>query len=291
MRAMKWRVQALAAVAAAAMLIVPVAGAARAASDHRRGELSTRAEVGRGVGAAPAGLRELRLPGMAPALLYVPAGYRSERPIPLVVMLHGAGGKPRHSIDLVRAHADRLGFAILAPGSRGSSWDLVAARRFGADVAAIDRLLGQVFADYQVDPQRIGIAGFSDGASYALSLGLANGELFGFVLAFSPGFAASARQQGRPRIFVSHGIQDRILAIDRCSRRIVPELRRVGYDVNYVEFAGGHLVPAELAAEAFSMLGAAAAPTARAAPTPNDVVAAADAESLSMAPAILGEGR
>ena len=208
-----------------------------------------------------------------------------------MVMLHGAGGKPRHSIDLFRAHADRLGFAILAPASRGSSWDLVAARRFGADVAAIDRLLGHVLADYRVDPKRIGIAGFSDGASYALSLGLANGELFGFVLAFSPGFAAPARQQGKPRIFGLARIQDRILAIDRCSRRIVPELRRVGYDVNYVEFAGGHLVPAELAAEAFSMLGAAAAPTARAAPTPNDVVAAADAESLSMAPAILGEGR
>ena len=255
MRATKWKNRALLpALAAAAMLIVPASGVAHGASDHRRGELSAKAAGGRAMRAAPAGLRELRLPGIAPALLYVPAGDRGERPIPIVLMLHGAGGKPRHSIDLVRAHADRLGFAILAPGSRGSSWDLVAARRFGADVAAIDRLLGHVLADYRVDPKRIGIAGFSDGASYALSLGLANGELFGFVLAFSPGFAAPARQQGKPRIFVSHGVEDRVLPIERCSRRIVPELRRVGYEVDYAEFAGGHGVPEAVAGKAFSLL-------------------------------------
>ena len=45
-------------------------------------------------------------------------------------------------------------------------------------------------------------------ASYALSLGIANGNLFSHVLAFSPGFLAPAGQTGSPRICVSHGTQD-----------------------------------------------------------------------------------
>jgi phospholipase/carboxylesterase len=34
-----------------------------------------------------------------------------------------------------------------------------------------------------------------------------------------------------------------VLPIDRCSRRLVPELQRAGYDVTYEEFDGGHVVP------------------------------------------------
>ena len=62
------------------------------------------------------------------------------------------------------------------------------------------------------------VCGFSDGASYALSIGLANGDLFGHVLAWSPGFVAPPEFVGRPRVFVSHGTDDRVLPIDRCSR-------------------------------------------------------------------------
>jgi phospholipase/carboxylesterase len=46
-----------------------------------------------------------------------------------------------------------------------------------------------------------------------------------------------------PRVFVSHGVHDEVLPIDPCSRRIVPALQRAGYDVEYHEFDGGHVVP------------------------------------------------
>ena len=121
---------------------------------------------------------------------------------------------------------------------------------YGQDVTAIDRALERTFSSHTVDPARVAIGGFSDGASYALSLGLTNGDLFTHVLAFSPGFAASARRVGSPRIFVSHGTRDAVLPIDRCSRRILPTLRRAGYDVTYREFDGGHAVPPEVAREA-----------------------------------------
>ena len=92
--------------------------------------------------------------------------------------------------------------------------------------------------------------GFSDCASYALSLGLTNGDLFTHVVAFSPGFMAPAEEWDAPRVFVSHGAADTVLPVDRCSRRIVPALERAGYAVRYREFAGGHAVPPAIAREA-----------------------------------------
>src|SRR5262249_48318650 len=94
-------------------------------------------------------------------------------------------------------------------------------------------------------------SGFSDGASYALGLGLANGDLFGSVVAFSPGFIPpGAPPSGKPRIFVSHGREDSILPFEVSSRRLVPALTRAGYPVTFREFDGPHTVPREIAAEA-----------------------------------------
>ena len=73
---------------------------------------------------------------------------------------------------------------------------------------------------------------------------------FTHVLAFSPGFLAPAERVGSPRIFVSHGTRDGWLPIERCSRRIVPQLERAGYEVRYREIDGGHVVPPEIGREA-----------------------------------------
>jgi predicted esterase len=96
----------------------------------------------------------------------------------------------------------------------------------------------------------VAVGGFSDGASYALSLGLANGYLFTHIIAFSPGFMAPSRLQGRPLIFISHGNHDQVLPVES-TRKIVEELRHAGYDVTYHEFNGPHTVPPAIILEAF----------------------------------------
>src|SRR5215210_4250180 len=202
--------------------------------------------------AAPVGLQTLGSDaGPADGYLYVPAGYRPEKPAPLVLLLHGAAEDAREGLAQLRGQADEAGIVLLALSSRGPTWDSILARgRYAQDVAAIDRALGHAFSRCKVDPVRIALAGYSDGASYALSLGLANGDLFTHVLAFSPGFLAPTGQTGSPRIFVSHGTQDRWLPIDSCSRRIVSQLERAGYEVRYHEFEGGHVVPPAIARQA-----------------------------------------
>ncbi|HEY6744950.1 MAG TPA: PHB depolymerase family esterase [Mycobacteriales bacterium] len=175
------------------------------------------------------------------AAVYVPPGTAAPRR--LVVALHGAGGTAEQGLRILHPVADAANLLVLAPKSAGRTWDVITGG-YGPDVAAIDRAVAAVSARYRVRPGPYAIAGFSDGASYALSLGVTNGDLIDAVLAFSPGFLAPLLRVGRPRVYVSHGTADRVLPVDRCGRRVVAELRRDGYDVTYDEFPGGHEVPA-----------------------------------------------
>ena len=174
-------------------------------------------------------------------VLYVPetAGPAA----PLLVFLHGATGTGRAHLRAVLAAVDRYGVILVAPDSRGPTWDLIVERRFGPDVAFLDRVLDAVVDRVDSDTGRLAIGGVSDGASYALSIGLTNGDVLGTVLAFSPGFLVAPNPTGEPRIFVSHGRSDPILPIDACSRSFVPSMRDAGYEVNFREFEGGHTVP------------------------------------------------
>jgi phospholipase/carboxylesterase len=212
--------------------------AAGAAQLQSRPQVSTPTEAG------DAGLRPLGLDDARDALLYVPTGY--EAPAPLVLSLHGAGGDAQGGLYPLQPLADDGGFLVLSVPSRGLTWDAVRGG-FGPDVTFVDQALAWTFERYVAQPAYIAVAGFSDGASYALSLGLANGDLFRQVMAFSPGFVAAAPPRGRPRIFVSHGTVDSVLPIDQCSRRIVPRLREAEYEVTYQEFDGPHTVPPQIA--------------------------------------------
>jgi predicted esterase len=145
--------------------------------------------------------------------------------------------------------AEETSFFLLAPSAHQGTWDVIRGG-YGPDVLLIDRALEQTFSRYNVDPTHVAIGGFSDGASYALSLGITNGDLFSHVLAFSPGFMAPMEQRGTPQFFISHGIQDSVLPIERCSRVIVPQLKKAGYDVRYQEFEGEHRIPGNIYEEA-----------------------------------------
>jgi predicted esterase len=143
--------------------------------------------------------------------------------------------------------ADEFGFLLLSPASQEITWDAIHSG-YGPDVRTIDRALDKVFSQRRVDPRKIAVCGFSDGASYAIGLGISNGDLFRAVIAFSPGFVPSgAERTGRPRVLISHGRQDQILPFENTSGQMVPGLKRSGYDVTFREFDGPHTVPPEIA--------------------------------------------
>jgi phospholipase/carboxylesterase len=197
------------------------------------------------------GTHALGLAAPRDALLHVPEDLPPDAAVPLVVLLHGAGSSGAGVLHPLREHVPGLRALLLAPDARGPTWDAIRGAP-GPDVAFLDAALTAVFAAASVDPAAIALAGFSDGASYALGTALGNGDLVGRVVAFSPGFVTPFEAVGRPAVRVTHGTRDRVLPIDRCTRRLVPALRAAGYDVTYDEFDGGHVVPPALAARALA---------------------------------------
>ncbi|MDQ4122138.1 MAG: alpha/beta hydrolase-fold protein [Acidobacteriota bacterium] len=203
--------------------------------------------------ALKAGQHTLPIEKKREVLLYVPKNYTPKNPAPFALMLHGAGGGAHHGLSLIQKFADETGIIILSPKSLDSTWDVIA-DNYGADVKFIDEALQYTFERCAIDKSRLAVGGFSDGASYALSLGLTNGDLFSHIIAYSPGFMAPSGQTGKPRIYVSHGTEDRVLPIEKCSRRIVPQLKRSGYDVLYKEFEGPHTIPPDIVRESVQWL-------------------------------------
>lgn len=185
------------------------------------------------------GLHRLTLGRREESLLFVPPSYRGTRAAPLLLALHGAGSDGSRAIGPLREYAQAYGAFILAPTSLGPSWDLMRGG-FGPDVRFIDEALSYVFDHYAIDPGRVAVQGFSDGATYALSLGLSNGDLFPAIVALSPGYVAAEPSAARPRIVVTHGVNDDVLPFGSTSGRIVPMLREAGYDVTFMRHAEGH---------------------------------------------------
>ena len=176
-----------------------------------------------------------------------------QTPLPLFVMLHGATQSAEDMFWYLDSAPQETGVAVLAPHSRDTTWDAIRGS-FGTDVELLNRALERVFESVAIDPARVSVGGFSDGASYGISLGLINGDLFSSVVAFSPGFVIDGTPHSNPRIFISHGTNDRILPIDRCGRRIASVLKARGYDVTFREFDGDHEIPADIVREGLRFL-------------------------------------
>lgn len=234
---------------ACAMATVRAANDGRLAARPRGGVKTTLAS-------GPLGLGGGGRDGVIQMPAVMPAG-----PVPLLLYLHGATQSGERSLRRIGPAASEAGVVVVAPDSRGTTWDAIRGD-FSEDVAYLNRVLEHVFGKLAVDPARVAIGGFSDGASYALSLGLANGDLFPQIVAGSPGFIVQAPAHGRPRVFVSHGTSDQILPIERCSRVIVPRLRSMGYEVTYREFEGRHELPPDLATESMKWMTGAERPRA-----------------------------
>lgn len=175
-------------------------------------------------------------------VMYVPTDATADHPLALALLLHGAGQNWRELLEPLTPFAEANHLALVAPSARTRRWDAITRGVFTEDFALIDRSLAAAFSYVPVDPRRLGVIGFSDGASYALTLGVANGPLLRRTLAFSPGSVLDVVPTVGTQCYITHGTADTVLPIDATSRRIVPLLRSLNYDVEYVEFNGGHSV-------------------------------------------------
>jgi predicted esterase len=175
------------------------------------------------------------------AVLVVPEGLPTDAPLPLLVMFHGAGGEANRVLPHLVPHARARRFLLLAPQSMFPTWDIVIGGH-GPDLQRLDRALSTVAAHFHLDPARLAFAGFSDGGSYALSLGLTNGDVASHVIGLSAGFMNTFSQAGAPRVFLGHGRADRQLPVETSAHTHAKRLLDSGYDLTLQPFDGDHVI-------------------------------------------------
>lgn len=195
--------------------------------------------------------------GETSVVTYLPERALALERVPLMVFLHGANRTVDAFMERFLPVADATGVMLMMPFAMVGTWDAIR-YFFGPDVAAIDASLAWCFDEVPIDPRRITLSGFSDGATYALALGRANGDLFTRVVAYSPGFLIPVKPVGRPPIVISHGRQDRILPFENASETIVPTLTKAGYAVDFHPFDGPHTVLMDVVEREMKALGAGA---------------------------------
>ena len=175
------------------------------------------------------------------AVLVVPEGLPADAPLPLLVMFHGAGGEANRVLPHLVAHARARGFLLLAPQSMYPTWDIVVGGH-GPDLERLDGALSRVAEHFRIDAAHLAFAGFSDGGSYALSLGVTNGDVASHVIGLSAGFMNAFTQTGKPRVFLAHGRSDSQLPIETSAHPHARRLLEGGYDLTLQPFDGDHVI-------------------------------------------------
>jgi len=144
--------------------------------------------------------------------LYVPEQSDGQRPMPLVVALHGGHGHGRDFLWAWLREARSREVLVLSPTSRDRTWSIMG----GDDVDAepLREMVESVAARYPVDRTRVLLTGMSDGATYALLCDLRDGMPFTHIAplcgVLHPMLLANgdlARARGRP-VYLVHGALD-----------------------------------------------------------------------------------
>lgn len=153
-------------------------------------------------------------------LLHVPATYAAAQPAPVVLLLHGGGGRAagiERSTGGFSALADRHGFIAVYPESRRGHWDdgRETVTDHTDDVAFIAALLDALAAEYAVDARRVYAAGISNGGMMSMRLAC---ELSGRFAAIAmvganmPGaLAASCRPARAVPVLMFSGTADSLM--------------------------------------------------------------------------------
>ncbi len=177
------------------------------------------------------------------AYLMTPETLDPGRAYPLVTVLHGAG---RQDELLVRAYADepeRRQALFLVVRSCQPTWDLIAGGD-GEDLEFLAYAYDGIYGRYRVDPARQALVGYSDGATYALAVGLSNPRVFAAVMAWAAGFLAIdtanlAPDDPKPRVLLEYGTQDQLFPFDRVALPMRQALEGLGYTVTFRADEGG----------------------------------------------------
>jgi len=193
------------------------------------------------------------------AALYTPDEIDPAKRYPLLTVLHGAGRQDEALMRAYRFEAQQRQAFVLVARSRHYTWDLIAFASGGAspdgdppalrpDLDFLEYAYDLIYRRYPIDRGRQGLIGYSDGASYALSVGLSNPEHFCAIAAWAAGFVAlddGAEAPGtkRPAVFLEYGTHDEIFPFERVAKPMKRQLEELGCHVTFRADEGGRHWP------------------------------------------------
>lgn len=197
---------------------------------------------------------EVRLEqGASSAILLTPDAIDPTRRYPLFTVLHGAGRREEALAKAYRAAANARRAFFLVPRSVEPTWDLIAGGERD-DLDFLEYAYDLIYRRYPIDPLQQSLIGYSDGASYALSVGLSNAEMFSALMVWAAGFVvldppttAAFRADGlpasKPRIYLEYGTHDQLFDFQTVALPMRENLERSGFDVTFSVDEGGRHMP------------------------------------------------
>jgi phospholipase/carboxylesterase len=181
------------------------------------------------------------------AVLLTPEVIDPDRRYPLITVFHGAGRHEEHFVKACRGEPERCDALFLIPRSIGPTWDLIADRG-EVDLEFLEYAWDLIYRRYPVDRERQVLVGYSDGASYALSMALSNPGFFDAALCWAAGFVVVDRSAiphpgSKARLYLEYGTHDPLFSFEQIAVPMRDNLRKAGYDVTFSVDEGGRHWP------------------------------------------------
>lgn len=183
---------------------------------------------------------------------------------PLILLLHGVGSNERDLFDLAQfLEPQALVVSARAPNELGPNSFAWYPVEFTATGPVIDaeaaedsrlrllRFIDDLIAAHGVDPKRVYLMGFSQGAIMSLAVALTQPEKVAGVIAMSGRLLAEIKpkiaEADRLRnlsILMTHGLHDPVIPI-KDARAANDYLSSLPVQLNYREYSMGHQITAE----------------------------------------------
>jgi len=188
-----------------------------------------------------------------PYRLFVPQGYDKLKKYPLVIWLHGGGSSGDDNEKQIaldnklgthfwtrKENQDKHPAFVLAPQSLGG-WDSNISTDLSDELKLVLAILEVVRKEYNIDPDRMYVAGQSNGGIGAFGLITKKPGLFAAAIplcgAGNPGIAVRA---AKTAVWAFHGEKDEVISSES-SRNMITALKKAGGNPRYTEYKGvGH---------------------------------------------------
>jgi phospholipase/carboxylesterase len=182
----------------------------------------------------------------------------TDDPTPAVVLIHGRGTNERDLLPIAGRLPDELHvLSVRAPDplQGGYTWyelDLSAGglhasqphpEEFRRSLDLLHEFVEWAVGEYDLDPERVGLLGFSQGSITSLAALCERPESYDWVVAFN-GYLPESHEEradnatGKP-VFIGAGESDQIIPVER-AERAAELLEEAGVDVRFEAYPVGH---------------------------------------------------